>query len=330
MVSVADYRKLARQMATRYGLDPSIFERQIQKESGFNPNARSPAGATGIAQIMPATAKGWGVNPNDPKASLAAAAKNMARYLDAYHGSYAKALAAYNAGPGNVQKYGGVPPFAETQNYVRTILGGRRDVLGGGRRSSGTSSTTPAAETRTTTSVDQAGYEAARRKAILVQFIARRNPTSILLRYGVLGTTAPSLSDFTSSQTETVTPRSSVGGGGSSSSSPAPAGTLRELFYNGAGGVNVDEGKRVPKGFVSGHTDHVHAAVDSDADRAWIINQARGLGLTITSTSGGKHAAGSFHYQRTKKGRSKGLDIGGDPQAMARLSRRIAQRFGVR
>ena len=78
---MANYESLARRYARKYGLDPNVFVRQIRQESGFNPHARSPAGATGIAQIMPATAKGWGINPNDPKASLTAAAKNMASYV---------------------------------------------------------------------------------------------------------------------------------------------------------------------------------------------------------------------------------------------------------
>lgn len=121
----SDYHQVARQAATQYGLDPNIFERQINQESGFNPRAHSPAGAQGIAQIMPATAKGWHVDPNDPNAALNAAAKNMASYVKTYGGDYAKALAAYNAGPGAVSKYGGVPPYKETQNYVNRIMGGK-------------------------------------------------------------------------------------------------------------------------------------------------------------------------------------------------------------
>ena len=114
----------ARQAAARAGIDADVFVRQIQQESGFNPSARSPAGATGIAQFMPGTARGMGIDPTDPYASLDAGARLMRTNLDRYGGDYAKALAAYNAGPGNVDKYGGVPPFEETQRYIRTILGG--------------------------------------------------------------------------------------------------------------------------------------------------------------------------------------------------------------
>ena len=119
-MSLQDY---ARAAAQRAGIDPNVFTAQIQQESGFNPNAKSPAGAQGIAQFMPATAAGVNLDPSDPYASLDAAAKMDAQNLSKYGGDYSKTLAAYNAGGGNVDKYGGVPPFAETQNYVKTIMG---------------------------------------------------------------------------------------------------------------------------------------------------------------------------------------------------------------
>jgi hypothetical protein len=112
----------ARAAASKAGVDPEIFVRQIQQESGFNPTAKSPAGATGIAQIVPQYHPG--VDPSDPYASLDYASRLMADHLRRYGGDYAKALAAYNAGPGAVERYGGVPPFEETQRYVSTILGG--------------------------------------------------------------------------------------------------------------------------------------------------------------------------------------------------------------
>lgn len=130
----AKYEPIARQAAQKYGIDPELFVAQIQQESGWNPNAKSPVGAGGIAQIMPATAKSWGVkNVSDPIEALNAAAKNMAGYVKTYqnnkklnpNGDYLTAhklaLAAYNSGPGNVSKHGGIPPFSETKNYVKTI-----------------------------------------------------------------------------------------------------------------------------------------------------------------------------------------------------------------
>jgi hypothetical protein len=114
----------ARQAATRAGIDPDIFVRQIQQESGFNPSALSPAGASGVAQIVPRYHPG--VDPRDPYASLDYAANLMKSNLTKYQGDYAKALAAYNAGSGAVDRFGGVPPFEETQRYVSTILSGNQ------------------------------------------------------------------------------------------------------------------------------------------------------------------------------------------------------------
>src|SRR5215471_8992811 len=126
-----DLQAYARQAAQKAGIDPDVFVRQIQQESGFNPSARSGAGAVGIAQFMPGTAQGMGIDPTDPYAALDAAARLDAQHLQQYGGDWSKALAAYNAGAGNVDKYGGVPPFAETQRYVQDILGGARQAIGG-------------------------------------------------------------------------------------------------------------------------------------------------------------------------------------------------------
>jgi hypothetical protein len=119
-----------RQAAQAAGIDPGIFTRQIKQESNFNPNAGSPAGAQGIAQFMPETARGLGIDPTNPQQALPAAANLMKSYLDKYGGDWSKALSAYNAGPGNVDKYGGIPPFEETQTYVKNILGGAGQALG--------------------------------------------------------------------------------------------------------------------------------------------------------------------------------------------------------
>ncbi len=124
-----DYHQLARQDASNEGISPDLFERQINQESGFNPNAVSPAGAEGIAQFMPSTAQGLGINPYDPVQSLSGAASYMARLYTRYQ-DYDKALAAYNAGSDSVNRAvsncGGnwracVP--AETQNYIKVIMG---------------------------------------------------------------------------------------------------------------------------------------------------------------------------------------------------------------
>jgi soluble lytic murein transglycosylase-like protein len=108
--------------AKKYGIDPALLAGLVKQESGFNPNAGSPAGARGLTQLMPGTAAGLGVtNVLDPAQSLDGGAKYLKAQLDAFGGDVARALAAYNAGPGAVKRYGGVPPYAETQNYVRAV-----------------------------------------------------------------------------------------------------------------------------------------------------------------------------------------------------------------
>ena len=108
--------------AKKYGIDPALLAGLVKQESGFNPSAGSPAGARGLTQLMPATAAGLGVtNVLDPAQSLDGGAKYLRAQLDAFGGDVTRALAAYNAGPGAVKRYGGVPPYAETQNYVRAV-----------------------------------------------------------------------------------------------------------------------------------------------------------------------------------------------------------------
>src|SRR5215210_39189 len=109
--------------ARKHGLDPALLAGLVRQESNFDPTAGSPAGARGLTQLMPGTAAGLGVTDvTDPAQALEGGAKYLKQQLDAFGGDVTKALAAYNAGPGAVQRYGGVPPYAETQNYVRKVL----------------------------------------------------------------------------------------------------------------------------------------------------------------------------------------------------------------
>lgn len=124
-----DLYSLADRMAERYGVDPYIFRRMIQQESGFNPRARNErSGATGLAQVMSETARdpGYGVKPledrYDPVESLRFGAEYLKAMLDKFDGDYRLALAAYNAGPGTVERAGGVPQIDETLQYVKSIL----------------------------------------------------------------------------------------------------------------------------------------------------------------------------------------------------------------
>jgi len=121
--------------AQRHGLDPALLKGLIRQESNFNPNAGSPAGAQGLTQLMPGTAAALGVtNAKDPAQAIEGGAKYLAQQLKAFGGDVTKALAAYNAGPGAVQRHGGVPPYAETQDYVRKVqafaAGYRADFAG--------------------------------------------------------------------------------------------------------------------------------------------------------------------------------------------------------
>lgn len=120
---MADWQTLTRRAAQQEHIDPALYQALVWKESRGKADARSPAGALGYSQLMPDTARGLGVDPSDPWQNLLGGARYLGQQLKAFGGDQAKALAAYNAGPGAVQKYGGVPPYAETQGYVKDILG---------------------------------------------------------------------------------------------------------------------------------------------------------------------------------------------------------------
>jgi soluble lytic murein transglycosylase-like protein len=119
----SEYESLIDQAAARNGVDPAILHGLIEQESGFNPSATSSAGAAGLTQLMPGTASSLGVaNPLDPAESIEGGARYLGQLMGQFGGNAEDALAAYNAGPGAVQQYGGVPPYSETQSYVSKVL----------------------------------------------------------------------------------------------------------------------------------------------------------------------------------------------------------------
>lgn len=116
------YLEDAKSAARMHGVPTDLFLRLVQQESGWKPHAVSHAGAIGLAQLMPGTARKLRVNPRDPKQNLEGGARYLMQMYRKF-GSWRLALAAYNAGPAAVEKHGGVPPYRETRNYVRKILG---------------------------------------------------------------------------------------------------------------------------------------------------------------------------------------------------------------
>ncbi|MBI9047920.1 MAG: lytic transglycosylase domain-containing protein [Anaerolineaceae bacterium] len=117
------FASIIERVSDKYGVDPSLVGALIKNESNFNVNAESYAGAQGLMQLMPATAASLGVSDSfDPYQNIEGGVKYLSNLLDMYNGDVSLSLAAYNAGPGAVNSYGGIPPYQETQTYVQRVL----------------------------------------------------------------------------------------------------------------------------------------------------------------------------------------------------------------
>ena len=122
-VPKSEINELISKYADKNGLDADFVRAVINQESGFNPNATSKCGAMGLMQLMPGTAEGLGVkNAYDPEQNIEGGTKYLKGLMDRFDNNKSLALAAYNAGPNAVKKYGGIPPYQETQNYVKNVL----------------------------------------------------------------------------------------------------------------------------------------------------------------------------------------------------------------
>ena len=116
------YAAIVKDVADAHGISPALLEALVWQESRWRAGARSSAGAIGLAQLMPGTARDLGVDPHDPSSNLLGGARYLRQQLDRFGGDIERALAAYNAGPGRVMRAGGIPRIAETQAYVRSIV----------------------------------------------------------------------------------------------------------------------------------------------------------------------------------------------------------------
>ncbi len=125
-----EFQRMIGEAAARYGVEPELVRAIIRAESAFNPVAVSPKGARGLMQLMPATARRRGCrNPYDARANIEAGVEHLRMLLDTYKKNLPRVLAAYNAGRGSVARYHGIPPYAETEQYVARVLLYRREYL---------------------------------------------------------------------------------------------------------------------------------------------------------------------------------------------------------
>jgi hypothetical protein len=327
----------ARAAAKRHGIDPDVFVAQIRQESGFRTKVTSGAGAKGIAQFMPATAKEYGVNLNDgnPLDDLDGAARYDANLLKRSGGDVRGMLSGYNSGSTTAYKN---PGFAkgQTTNYVKNILamagqgagsGGSAKVAKRGGRTGGRGlATSP-----TPTNASVPDLSAQRRSLLLSYLDDRHNPDALLgLASGLQGLQAQQAtldaSQAASAPSMDLSGAVGAGGGGAPRAKRRP-GQIKELFWQGPGGIDVKNGQLEPQGFVSGHQDHVHVASGPKRIvRLGKLAEQMGLHVGENPHFGGVnpvHVNGSYHYS------GRAIDVSGPTELERQYAHRIAKMFGI-
>lgn len=208
--SPQDYEAYFKEASDTYGVSTSILKSIAKAESNFNPSAVSKAGAIGIMQLMPSTAASLGVsNSYDARENIMGGAKYISQLLSRYQGNISLALAAYNAGTGNVDKYGGIPPFAETQNYVQKVLSYMNGSFETTTSSSNSGIFGLTGEARTTANEMLGNFFAANNISkstldILVSLLKLKNLAGTLGNTGISSTTASTTGTTTVTGTSTA------------------------------------------------------------------------------------------------------------------------------
>lgn len=319
-----DYRQIAILAAKRYGIDPDVFVRQINQESGFNPSAKSPAGALGIAQIVPK----WhpGVDPYDPVASLNYAAKWMSELYHRY-GSYERALSVYNSGKPDAYKD---PSFSggQTYDYVRKIMGAGALPYTGQDPGFKTLPVEKGFHPEIHNMLDRVArpdFHQVAQEGLAALAQGAYNPTQQLAN--LLASQQAPEEPSIGSPKPTVPPVP-VGPG---TTFPAPTkgkGGLAEAFYDPLG--QWDNGRFSKQG-IGGHTDHVHLSITNPQSMLFAIKKAQQLGLHVGENPyvgdvNPVHVKGSFHYrdfpgEYNGKKLGEAIDVSGDPKLMSAFFR---------
>lgn len=323
MRATPDYEKAARKAAQKYGIDPEVFVRQLRQESGLRPGLTSSAGAQGIAQFIPSTAKAYGVNLGDGRVSddLDGAARYMRDNLDRTGEDYAAALSIYNSGRPDAYKD---PDFAggQTYNYVRNILGGAKPAKTPKVKAPRAPQTVT--QTTRTPGVDNSGL----RRQLIGDFLQHggvQNSNAVLSLAGAYGQAADTPAITTTRKVRAPAKTSPSTGG--SRSETAGSRVLELIFNDGGKGYGIKDGQEVDgrsvySGVWDGHANHVHvAAGPKTVVRLGKLAQSMGLHVGENSHFGGEnpasHVPGSYHNA------DKAIDVSGDPAKMAAFARRV-------